>query len=100
MNSDSMPCSAIHASIDCEISGNHIFRTCRGLWMDWMAQGTRISRNLCYENASEDLFMEVDHGPCLVDNNIFLSPVNLLDMSQGGTPKGSQWLSACGLHAE
>lgn len=81
----------IHAAIDCEIAGNRIFRTCRGLWMDWMAQGTRITRNLCYENASEDLFMEVDHGPYLVDNNIFLSPTSLLDMSQGGAFVHNLW---------
>lgn len=81
----------IHAAIDCEIDGNRVFRTCRGLWMDWMAQGTRITRNLCYENASEDLFMEVNHGPYLVDNNIFLSATALLDISQGGTYAHNLW---------
>jgi alpha-N-arabinofuranosidase len=73
-----------HAAIDTEISGNHIFRTCRGLWLDWMAQGTRVTRNLFHDNAGEDLFMEVNHGPFLIDNNLFLSPTTLLDMSQGG----------------
>jgi len=73
-----------HAAIDTELRGNHIFRTCRGLWLDWMAQGTRVSRNLFHDNASEDLFVEVDHGPFVVDNNLFLSPTALLDMSQGG----------------
>ena len=73
-----------HAAIDVEISRNHIYRTCRGLWLDWMAQGTRVSGNLFHDNASEDLFVEVDHGPFLVDNNIFLSPVTLLSRSQGG----------------
>ena len=63
-----------HAAIDVEISRNHIYRTCRGLWLDWMAQGTRVSGNLFHDNQSEDLFVEVDHGPFLVDNNIFLSP--------------------------
>ena len=33
-----------HAAIDVEISRNHIYRTCRGLWLDWMAQGTRVTR--------------------------------------------------------
>lgn len=74
----------LHAAIDVEISHNHIYRTCRGLWLDWMAQGTRVSRNLFHDNASEDLFVEVDHGPFLVDNNLFLSGVSLLDMSEGG----------------
>ena len=73
-----------HAAIDTTIRGNHIYRTCRGLWLDWMAQGTRVSGNLFHENASEDLFVEVDHGPFLVDNNLFLSPTSLLDMSEGG----------------
>ena len=73
-----------HAAIDVEISRNHIYRTTRGLWLDWMAQGTRVSANLFHENQSEDLFVEVDHGPFLVDNNIFLSPTSLLSLSQGG----------------
>jgi hypothetical protein len=49
-----------------------------------MAQGTRVSGNLFHDNASNDLFVEVDHGPFLVDNNLFLSAGNLLDMSEGG----------------
>jgi hypothetical protein len=73
-----------HGAINAEISGNHIYRTCRGLWLDWMAQGTRVTRNLFHDNAREDLFVEVNHGPFLVDNNLFLSPTTLLDVSQGG----------------
>jgi alpha-N-arabinofuranosidase len=76
----------IHAAIDTEISGNHIYRTCRGIWLDWMAQGTRVTGNLLHDNGpAEDLFVEVDHGPFVVDNNIFLSRTSLLDMSEGGT---------------
>ena len=75
----------IHAAIDVEIRGNHIYRTTRGIWLDWMAQGTRVTRNLLHDNdGSEDLFVEVNHGPFLVDNNLFLSPSSLLDMSEGG----------------
>ncbi len=73
-----------HGAIDTEISRNHIYRTTRGLWLDWMAQGTRVSANLFHENRSEDLFVEVNHGPFLVDNNIFLSETTLLSLSQGG----------------
>jgi alpha-L-arabinofuranosidase len=73
-----------HAAIDSVISHNHIYRTCRGLWLDWMAQGTRVSGNLFHDNTYEDLFVEVNHGPFLVDNNLFLSGTSLLDMSQGG----------------
>jgi alpha-N-arabinofuranosidase len=75
----------IHAAIDTEISHNHIYHTCRGIWLDWMAQGTRVTRNLLHDNhGSEDLFVEVDHGPFLVEHNFFLSPNALLDMSEGG----------------
>jgi alpha-L-arabinofuranosidase len=72
-----------HGAIDVEISRNHIYRTCLGLWLDWMAQGTHVSENLFHDNVS-DLFVEVDHGPFLVDNNIFLSSVTLTSVSQGG----------------
>lgn len=74
----------IHAAIDTEISGNHIYRTIRGIWLDWMNQGSRVTRNLLHDNIGEDLFVEVNHGPFLVDNNLFLSHVALLNMSQGG----------------
>lgn len=73
-----------HAAIDTTIRNNHIHRTCRGLWLDWMAQGTRVSANLFHDNAAEDLFVEVNHGPFVVANNLFLSATSLLDMSQGG----------------
>ncbi len=73
-----------HGAIDVVIAGNHIYRTVRGLWLDWMAQGTRVSANLFHDNQAEDLFVEVDHGPFLVDNNVFLSPSTLLSVSQGG----------------
>ncbi len=74
----------LHAAIDVVIKNNHIHHAGRGMWMDWMAQGTRITGNLLYENTTDDLFVEVNHGPFLVDNNIFLSAINLRDWSQGG----------------
>ncbi|HOX58151.1 MAG TPA: right-handed parallel beta-helix repeat-containing protein [Candidatus Paceibacterota bacterium] len=74
----------IHAAIDTRIERNRIHHAGLGIWMDWMAQGTRITGNLCYENTTFDLFVEVDHGPFLVDNNLFLSPVSISDMSEGG----------------
>ena len=71
-----------HAPIDCVIRDNVVHDTYRGIWLDWMTQGTRISSNICYRNDYSDFFAEVNHGPYLVDNNIFLS--GILSMSQGG----------------
>ena len=73
-----------HAAIDSIIRDNCIHDAGRGIWVDWMAQGTRISGNLCYNNTTDDFFAEVNHGPYLVHNNIFLSEIALRDMSQGG----------------
>ncbi|HEX42549.1 MAG TPA: carbohydrate-binding protein [Phycisphaerales bacterium] len=73
----------IHAAIDTEISHNRIYRTCLAIWLDWMAQGTRVTGNLLHDNNTQ-LFVEVNHGPFLVDNNVFLAGGSLLDMSQGG----------------
>ena len=62
---------------------NRIHDTGRGIWLDWMSQGTRVSKNLMYNNDLEDLFMEVNHGPTLVDNNLLLSPAGIRTQSQG-----------------
>ncbi len=74
----------LHGAIDVLIEKNRIHNAGRGLWMDWMAQGTRISSNLLYDNTTDDLFVEVNHGPFVVDNNLFLSPLSLRDWSEGG----------------
>ncbi len=49
-----------------------------------MAQGTRVSGNLFHDNCAEDIYVEVNHGPFLVDNNLLLSSRSLWDMSEGG----------------
>jgi hypothetical protein len=74
----------IHASIDMLIKNNRLANCGRGLWLDWMAQGTRVTGNILYNNTTDDLFMEVNHGPFLIENNLFLSDLSLRDWSQGG----------------
>lgn len=74
----------LHASLDTQISENVIYSCYRALWLDWQAQGTRISRNVFFDNLSEDLFVEVCHGPYMADHNLFLSPMNFRNMAQGG----------------
>ena len=75
----------IHAGIDTLISKNHIHHCTQGIWMDWQAQGLRMTGNLLYENRWNDIHVEVSHGPYVVDNNLFLSPLSIKNISQGGT---------------
>lgn len=74
----------IHAAVDTEIVGNHIYRVEGGIWLDWMAQGARVTRNFLHDNRVVEISYEVNHGPILTDNNIFLSPVLAqIKLSQG-----------------
>lgn len=73
----------LHAAIDVHIHNNCIHHCSLGMWMDWQAQGTRISKNVVFAN-SRDLFMEVSHGPFVIDNNLFGSVFSLDNHAQGG----------------
>ncbi|MEN8228999.1 MAG: right-handed parallel beta-helix repeat-containing protein [Bacteroidota bacterium] len=73
-----------HAPIDVLIKNNRLHDAHKGIWVDWMTQGTRISGNICYNNEMADLFAEVNHGPYLVDNNLFLSAIAIQNWSEGG----------------
>jgi hypothetical protein len=73
----------LHAAIDVVIRHNRVHDCSLGTWLDWQAQGTRVSRNLYYRN-NRDLFVEVSHGPYLVEHNVLASPVALESFSQGG----------------
>lgn len=73
----------LHAAIDVSIVHNRIHNCSLGIWLDWQAQGTRVARNICYGNR-RDLFIEVCHGPYVVDHNLLLSPVSIESFSQGG----------------
>ncbi len=67
-----------HNSVDTVISGNlirgvyHQKEGAFGIWMDYGNQGTRITRNIIYRTEAATLFLEMDHGPTLVDNNILV----------------------------
>lgn len=73
----------LHASIDVQIHDNYIHDCTLGIWLDWQAQGARVSRNILNRN-NRDLFVEVSHGPYLVDNNIFTSSYGFDNAAQGG----------------
>ena len=74
----------LHAAVDTIIRNNLIHHSQRGIWLDWMSQGARVSGNILFDNKKHDFFTEVNHGPLLVDNNFFLSDVSIKDVSQGG----------------
>ena len=73
----------LHAALDVKIHHNRIHNCTLGTWLDWQAQGVRLSSNLYYSN-DRDLMVEVSHGPYLVDNNIFASDYSFDNVSQGG----------------
>ena len=86
----------MHAAIDVIMRRNHIHHCTMGIWCDWEAQGTRITQNLLHDNQKpdfakrlkggmmmQDIFVEVSHGPTLIDNNILLSDVSLRFATQG-----------------
>lgn len=72
----------LHVAIDTVIEQNCFHNCINGLWLDWEAQGAAVRRNIFYEN-NQDLFIEVCHGPCTVENNLMLSKRNFLNVSQG-----------------
>ena len=73
----------LHAAVDVQIVHNRIHDCTLGTWLDWQTQGTRVARNLFYAN-TRDLFVEVSHGPYVVDHNVLASRVALEVFSQGG----------------
>ena len=73
----------LHAPIDTVIAQNRIHDCTLGIWLDWEIQGTRISRNVLYRN-NRDIFLEVSHGPYIVDFNVFGSKAAVENVAQGG----------------
>ncbi|MBQ3427463.1 MAG: right-handed parallel beta-helix repeat-containing protein [Clostridia bacterium] len=73
----------LHAAIDTYIHHNNIHDCLLGTWLDWEAQGVRLSGNV-YWNNETDVWVEVTHGPHIFDNNIFGSKKNLINAAQGG----------------
>jgi alpha-N-arabinofuranosidase len=82
----------LHGAVDVLIANNHVYK-CEhwgGIWLDWMAQGARVTGNLLHDN-SQDLMFEVNHGPYLVDHNILLSAGGVTEASGGGAFVHNLW---------
>jgi len=77
----------IHYAVDVTVKGNVVRRVYgrkpsgytykwgpefAAIWIDWGAQGTRITGNVVYDCEALALFVQNSHGsPVVVDNNIF-----------------------------
>lgn len=72
----------LHAAVDVVIKNNNIHHCGLGTWLEWQAQGTRVTGNV-YHNNDRDFMIEVTHGPCVVDNNIMLSSFGVDNHAQG-----------------
>lgn len=73
----------LHAALDVRIARNHIHDCSLGIWLDWETQGTRVTRNVLDSNC-RDLFVEVSHGPYVVDHNVLASKASIEVVSDGG----------------
>lgn len=72
-----------HAAVDTYIHHNYFHNCSLGMWLDWQAQGTRVSCNI-FDKNNRDFMIEVTHGPYIVDNNIFTAEFALVNAAQGG----------------
>lgn len=67
-----------HDSVDTVIEGNlirgvyHQMQGAFGIWIDFGNQGTRIARNAIDDTEAATVFLEMNHGPAMVDNNILV----------------------------
>ena len=76
-------CIKLHAAIDVIVRNNVLENGYNGLWLDWQGIGTRVTGNVFFNNDHTDIWTEVTHGPCLIDNNVLLSPDAFLEWGQG-----------------
>ena len=91
-------CIKIHAAVDVLIRNNDLHHAGRfgAIWLDWMAQGTRVTGNFIHDLAISDatawnggIFVEVSHGPVIIDNNVILANPSV-------TALGSQSIACVG----
>lgn len=61
-----------HIPLNVEIKNNKITNSPSGIWLDWGAENTLVTKNY-FENNDWDLFLEVSHGPTYISDNIFKS---------------------------
>ena len=91
-------CIKIHGAVDMVIKDNDLHHAGEfgGIWLDWMAQGARVTGNFIHDLRLNPkcvlfsgVFVEVSHGPVIIDNNVILA-------CNGVTASGSQGLACVG----
>jgi len=91
-----------HQSVDTVIRGNlirgvyHQKQGAFGIWIDFGNQGIRITRNIIYNTQAATIFVEMNHGPILVDNNILVGP-DVLSNSEANVFAHNLFVD-CGYH--
>ncbi len=72
----------LHGAVDVMIEGNLIRRVYKaeeggayGIWLDMSNQSIRLSRNIIYETEEYAVYLEMNAGPILMDNNVIFGPV-------------------------
>jgi Right handed beta helix region len=67
-----------HNTVDATIRHNlirgvyHQQQGAYGIWIDYANQGLRITGNLIYDTQTAAIFLEMNHGGMLIDNNVLL----------------------------
>lgn len=71
-----------HCAVDTIVENNLIRRVYQaeeggayGIWIDMSNQSIRLSRNIIYETEDHAIYLEMNAGPILVDNNIVFGTV-------------------------
>ena len=83
----------MHAAIDVIIRRNHFHHCTRGLWLDWQAQGTRVTQNLFHDNTLPNEENANPEGMDGIGEDIFIeiSPLNPIP---GADPNRTLQMSA------
>jgi alpha-N-arabinofuranosidase len=67
-----------HNTVDATIRHNlirgvyHQQQAAYGIWIDYANQGLRITGNIIYDTQTAAIFLEMNHGGMLIDNNVLL----------------------------
>ncbi len=85
--------------VDSNIRDNLIYNfRGRGIWLDWMGQGSIIQANIIFDTQGAQqagLYLEVNHGPILVANNIVVSPLAFSNRSRGSAYAHNLFIGQC-----